>query len=311
MDTSFSSLRVGTRNSALALAQTTLALQALENAWPSLPNDTYTIIPMKTTGDRIDKQALYDIGGKALFCKELDDGVLKGTLDIAVHSLKDIPTDMSKDLCIAAVLPRADARDALIGRYTLEQLPIGATVGTCSLRRQAQLLFMRPDLHIKPLRGNVPTRIKAVQDGIVDATVLAIAGLNRLSLQEMIAEIFEPDTILPASNQGMIAITCRRNDISLINFLKKANHQSTYRIAMAERHVLSLLQGTCRTPVGVYGTMKDNDTIHLDVMLSNVLGTMMWKEHYEGQNDTVVATVVTENLLKRAGDNAMDILGKR
>jgi hydroxymethylbilane synthase len=250
-------LRIGTRGSALARTQTHLACQALSAAEPLYAAaGAFAITPIKTSGDTIDDRPLHDIGGKALFCRELDAAVLADAVDIAIHSLKDIPAQLDPRLKIAAVLPRADCRDALVSmnNAALLDLPEGARIGTCSLRRQAQVLTLRPDVRLVPLRGNVPGRIEKMRRGDCDAVILAAAGLERLGLVAAASEIFAPSAFTPAGGQGFIAvvIAATQDNPALLTALARINHAPSFHAASIERAFLLALNGSCHTPIGAY-----------------------------------------------------------
>lgn len=258
-------LRIGTRGSALARTQTSLACQALSAAAPVYAAaGAFDVIALKTSGDVIDDRPLHDIGGKALFCRELDAAVLADTVDVAVHSLKDIPAQLDPRLKIAAVLPRADCRDVLVSRdkQTLLQLPQGARVGTCSLRRQAQLLAFRPDVRLIPLRGNVPGRLEKMHRGDCDAVILAAAGLQRLGLEQTVTEFFDTHTFTPAGGQGLIAlvVAAEQDDPVLLDALAAINDAASFHAAAVERAFLAALNGTCHTPIGAY--CDERGTLH-------------------------------------------------
>jgi hydroxymethylbilane synthase len=213
--------------------------------------DAVEIVVVKTEGDRILDRTLAEIGGKGLFTQEIEDGLAAGTLDIAVHSMKDMPTVLPDGLTISAVLPRADPRDALIakGPKRIADLPRGAVVGTASLRRAAQLAAVRPDLVIVPLRGNVQTRLRKLDAGEVEATMLAMAGLDRLSLAHVASAALAPEEMLPAVAQGAIGIECRADDAPVLELLARINHVETMTRITAERGFLAALDGSCRTPI--------------------------------------------------------------
>src|SRR6476469_9060159 len=225
-------LKLGTRGSALALAQSRKVAAAIETAqrWPE---GYIEIVPMVTTGDTIQDRPLAEIGGKALWTKELDKALLNGDVDFCVHSMKDVESIRPKDIHIAAVRPRGDVRDRIIGAESIEKLKQGAVVGTSSPRRKAQLLAMRPDLKILPIRGNVETRLRKVEDGEFDATLLACAGLKRLGIDAGTA--IPTEVILPAPAQAVIGIECRTDDNRTQSVLTTINNQITYWSVMAER----------------------------------------------------------------------------
>ncbi|RVU36411.1 hydroxymethylbilane synthase [Hwanghaeella grinnelliae] len=242
-------LRIGTRGSPLALAQAYEARDRLLEAHPGL---SVEIVEIKTTGDKVQDRPLAEIGGKGLFSKELDAAQLENRVDIGVHSMKDLETHMPDGIVLAAFLPREDVRDALICPTVsrLADLPEGAVVGTSSLRRQAQILAMRPDLKVVPFRGNVQTRLRKLAAGEADATLLAMAGLNRLSMEDIAATALEPEELLPAVAQGAIGITTRAGADEILDLLAPLNDPETAWRVTAERAFLAELDGSCRTPIG-------------------------------------------------------------
>ena len=251
-------LRVGTRGSPLALAQARLVRAALLAAEPSLGDAAVEIVVVSTQGDRIQDRTLAEIGGKGLFTEEIEAGLLQGSLDLAVHSTKDMPTLLPDGLVIGGVLPRADPRDALIARgpRSIAELPLGAIVGTASLRRQAQLCASRPDLVVVPLRGNVQTRLRKLEAGDVQATFLAMAGLIRLGLEGVVSKALEPEEMLPAVAQGAIGIECRADDAPVLELLARVNHAPTLACITAERAFLGALDGSCRTPIAALAELE-------------------------------------------------------
>lgn len=258
-------IRIGTRGSPLALAQTRMVIAALAGVMKWSAEEAAirtTIVPIKTSGDRIQDRPLADLGGKGLFAKELEEALLRNEIDCAVHSLKDMPTALPEGLILDCVLPREDPRDALIAAVgkSLEDLPKNARFGTSSVRRQAMLLNRRPDLRIVPLRGNVETRLSKVTAGDMEATVLAIAGLNRLGKQASARAVLDISEMLPAVAQGAIGIECRGQDKGLIEALQRINDTETHLAVTLEREFLTVLDGSCKTPIGGYarrsGDMK-------------------------------------------------------
>jgi hydroxymethylbilane synthase len=242
-------LRLGTRGSPLALAQAHETRDRLLAAHPDLGPQGVEIVVLKTTGDRIQDRPLAEVGGKGMFTKELEEALLAGRIDIAVHSMKDMPTFLPEGLVIECLLPREDPRDALIGGVAcIADLPQGAVVGTSSLRRQAQLLAYRPDLRVTNLRGNVDTRLRKVAEGAVAATLLAVAGLRRLG-READGKPISPDEILPAVAQGAIGVEQRAGDAEVTALLAPLNHAETAARVAAERAMLAELDGSCRTPI--------------------------------------------------------------
>lgn len=241
-------INIGTRASALALKQAEMVRDALQAAHAGL---TCVLVPMTTTGDQIQDRSLNNAGGKGLFTKEIEDALLDGRVDIAVHSMKDMPTVLPDGLIIPAVLPRADVRDAFFSRHGggFFDLPAGAVIGTASLRRQAILKAMRPDIDITLLRGNVQTRLAKLQSGVVDATILAVAGLSRLDILDKAQAIFSVDDMLPAVAQGAIGIECRAGDTRIEALLAAINCHETLLAITAERAFLHTVDGSCRTPI--------------------------------------------------------------
>jgi hydroxymethylbilane synthase len=249
-------LRLGTRGSRLALAQARKVAAAIETAqrWP----DGYVeIVPITTTGDKIQDRPLAELGGKALWTKELDKALLAGDVDFCVHSVKDVESVRPSEIHIAAVRPRGDVRDRIIGAESIDQLKQGAVVGTSSPRRKAQLLRLRPDLKIVSIRGNVETRIGKVESGEVDATLLAAGGLKRIGIDTGTA--IPPEIILPAPGQAVIGIECRTNDTRTQSVLTSVNNQITYDCVMAERAFTRALGATCASPVAAFCVLEDGD----------------------------------------------------
>jgi len=245
-------LRIGTRGSPLALIQARELQAALATAHPELAApDAVEIVVIKTTGDSVTNRTLAAIGGKGLFTKEIEEALLAGTIDLAVHSLKDMATVLPPGLAIACHLPRVDPRDAFVsrGRRRFLDLPPGAVLGSAALRRQAQALRARPDLRVVPIRGNVETRLRKMEEGRVDGTLLAVAGLKRLGLEHVIVEILPDDLMLPAPAQGIIAMETRAADPRVRNYLAPIDHAATAARATAERALLAALDGSCRTPI--------------------------------------------------------------
>jgi hydroxymethylbilane synthase len=253
------SIRIGTRASKLARAQAEMLRNALMGVHPQLKIE---IVPMTTAGDRELHKQLTDWGYKGLFTKELEDALLKGEIDLAVHSMKDMPSILPEGLTIAAMLPRADVRDAWVSPHyaSLDDAPQGATIGTSSARRAAQLLNRRPDLKIVPLRGNVETRLRKLEENVASATLLAAAGLTRLGMADKIRNFISPDLFLPAVAQGAIGVECKAGRTELRAMLALIDHSPTTRCVTAERAMLRVLDGSCRTPIAGLATL-DNRTI--------------------------------------------------
>jgi hydroxymethylbilane synthase len=244
--------RIGTRGSPMALRQTALVRDRLVAAHPDLAAaGAVEIVTIRTTGDRVQDRLLAEIGGKGLFAKEIEEALIAGQIDLAVHSLKDLETWLPEGLAIACVLPRDDPRDVLVAtaRVSFASLPEGSRVGTASLRRQAQLLRRRPDLAIVPIRGNVNTRMRKLDAGEVDALVLALCGLGRLGEAGRATEILPRDVMLPAVGQGALAIECRAADDTVRRLVEPLHDPMSAACVGAERAMLAALDGSCRTPI--------------------------------------------------------------
>ena len=249
-------LRLGTRGSPLALAQARKVAAAIETAqrWP---DGWVQIVEIKTTGDKVQDRPLYELGGKALWTKELDRALLDGEVDFCVHSMKDVESVRPKEIHIAAVRPRGDVRDRLVGADSIDGLKRGAVIGTSSRRRAAQMMRLRPDLQIVPLRGNVETRLKKVEAGEIDATLLAAAGLKRLEITAGTA--IPTEVLLPSPGQAVIGMECRTNDTRTQSVLTSVNNQITYDCVMAEREFTRALGATCASPVAAFCVLEDGD----------------------------------------------------
>jgi hydroxymethylbilane synthase len=251
-------LLIGTRGSPLALWQARHVCALLLSAHGLTDGDVELAI-ITTSGDRIKDRPLREFGGKGLFTKEIDEALLASKVDLAVHSMKDLPTDLPSKIIIGAVLPRGDVRDAFISSHakSLAELPEGAVVGTSSLRRQAQILRARPDLRVMDLRGNVETRLHKIEQGEADATVLALAGLERLGLASHAAAVLSTEEMLPAVAQGAIGVACRADDKSTIALLAPLNDATTAACVTCERSFLATLEGSCKTPIAGLAEMAD------------------------------------------------------
>jgi len=277
-------VRIGTRASKLAQTQTRWVQARVAEALGARPEDADKVAPLvliTTTGDRVQDRRLLEIGGKQLFTKEIEEALLDGRVDMAVHSMKDVPAEQPQGLAIAAVPVREDPRDAFVSRKwgSLAELPEGATIGTASLRRQAQLLAARPDLTITMLRGNVDTRLRKLDEGECDATLLAAAGLNRLGLSEVIRELFDPTAMPPAPGQGALALQTRVADAG-VEWLMRLHHRPTELAVAAERGALAALEGSCRTAIGAHATI-DGDQLKLVVEALSADGRERWRREAE------------------------------
>lgn len=304
------SIRFGTRGSPLALLQAEEVRRKLLAVHPDIEKETtIEIVPIHTTGDWKPEQKetrFVDLGGnKGLFTKEIEEALLGGHIDLAIHSMKDVDSRLPDGLEIAALLDRSDPRDAFIGRTarTLDELPAGASVGTSSLRRQAQILARRPDLRVVPLRGNVDTRLRKLADGMADATLLAVAGLARLGATDKISSIMETDVMLPAAAQGAIGIETRRDDHALRQFLMPLNSHETSLCVGAERALLYVLDGDCKTPVAALARLTGAglNEITLEALVAKPDGTEIIRLTRTGsaQDFMVVGTELGQMLKDR------------
>jgi len=304
-------LRIGTRGSALALWQAEWVKTRLEALWPELQVE---LVPIRTSGDKIQDVSLATLGGKGLFVKEIEDALLAGTVDLAVHSVKDLPGDFPEGLTLSVVPEREDARDVLITKHgeTLTELPTGTRVGTSSLRRQALLLHLHPGLRIEMLRGNVDTRLRKQREGIVDATVLAAAGLKRLGLTPEHSYALDDLVFLPAIGQGALGIETRVNDEVVLAFVEPLNHEATAMAVSAERAFLRRMGGSCRTPLAAKGTVRDG-LVHLTALIASPDGKHLIRGEQEGPTISTeqIGTTLAERLLERGGQEILEELKKR
>ena len=277
-------LRIGTRGSPMALRQTTIVRDRLIAAHPELGEaGAVEIVTIRTTGDRVQDRLLAEIGGKGLFAKEIEEALLAGRIDLAVHSLKDMETWLPDGLVIACVPPRDDPRDALVSASgaSLAALPHGAKIGTASLRRQAQLLRHRPDLSIVPIRGNVNTRLRKMEAGEVDALIVALCGLERLDMSGHATEILSRELMLPAVGQGALAIECRTANEAVRQLLEALHDAISAACVAAERAMLAALDGSCRTPIaGLAET--GGDLLTIEGLLLNEDGSKEIRGRLEG-----------------------------
>jgi hydroxymethylbilane synthase len=273
-------IRLGTRGSPLALIQAEEIRRRLLEAHPHLHTEAdIEIIPIRTTGDwkpeHKDRRFIEMGGNKGLFTKEIEEALEANYIDVAVHSMKDVASAIPDTFDIGAVIKRGDPRDAFIGRtvQTLEALPSGAVVGTSSLRRQAQILAQRPDLKVIPLRGNVETRLKKLEDGLADATLLAVAGMSRLGVDGRISSILSVETMLPAAAQGALGVEIRSHDDDMRALLNLINDPTTFSCVMAERAVMRAIDGSCHTPAGAYAVFTKDGKLAIEAMVSRADGS--------------------------------------
>jgi len=273
-------IKVGTRASPLALAQSNIFINSLKAKDSSLE---FEIVKITTTGDRIQDRALSEAGGKGLFTKEVEEHLLEGKIDCAVHSMKDMPTQLPEGLIIPCLLPREDVRDAFFSfkSKTIEGLAKGSVIGTASLRRQAIIKSIRPDLEVKVFRGSVGTRIEKLKAGEVDATLLAVAGLNRLGKIDLAQQILEPEFMLPAVAQGAVGIEIREDDKYMREVISSVHSFETELRVTAERSFLEILDGSCKTPIAALMSMPDNQgRARLDILVARPNGDDVKKASY-------------------------------
>jgi hydroxymethylbilane synthase len=274
------------------MAQAYETEKLLKSAHPDLAGEgAMEIVEINTTGDIVQDRALSEVGGKGLFSKEIDAAMMDGRIDIAVHSMKDLETWMPDGISLVSVLEREDPRDALITDKagSFADLPAGSLIGTSSLRRQAQILSRRPDLKVGLFRGNVQTRLRKLSDGEADATLLAVAGLNRLDKTDVIAEILEPDDLLPAVAQGAIGITCRTDDQRSCDYVRAINHNETMVRVTCERAMLEALDGSCRTPVGGLAEFTEDGILVLRGLVAKADGSEVYETSRKGLAADAVA----------------------
>lgn len=276
-------LKIGTRQSLLALWQSNYIASCLRERYPECRVELKKIV---TKGDKILDVPLAQIGGKGLFTKEIEEELLDGTIDLAVHSLKDMPTVMPEGLCLTAITARANAGDAFVSnKYAnFAELPLGAIVGTSSLRRKAQLLAARPDLQITNLRGNVDTRLRKLDEGLYDAVILAAAGLERLGHGDRIRSLIPASVCLPAVGQGALAIECRADDAETRAMLDCLNDVPTRRATSAERAFLGLVEGGCQVPIGVHADVNKN-AIRVEAIIAALDGSVVLRDTITGSAD--------------------------
>jgi len=307
-------VKLGTRGSPLALAQAYETKRRLAEAFPDelAADDAVEICVIKTTGDMVLDKALKDVGGKGLFTKELDVSLLNGDVDCCVHSMKDVPTWLVPGTILPCNLPREDTRDAWIspsGKLPHE-MPDGSVIGTASLRRQAQLYAINPTFKCVNFRGNVQTRLKKLDEGIVDATMLAKAGLNRMGLEEHITAVLEWDTMLPATAQGAIGIQIREDDERMSRYMAALNHAETKVAVDCERAFLAALDGNCRTPIAGQAKLV-GDTLEFTGLIAKVDGTTIFTTDRKGPKEEAekMGREAGEELKAKCGNDALAFFG--
>jgi len=304
------SLRIGTRRSQLALWQANWVKSELLKRHPSL---SIQLVTIKTKGDKILDVPLAKVGGKGLFVKEIEEALLQKRVDLAVHSMKDMPAELPPGLCIGPIPPRENPADVLIAKNNLAftQLPAGARIGTSSLRRAAQLLGIRPDIEIVPLRGNLDTRLRKLVDPTegLDAIVLAAAGVLRLGLENRITEYLDSRIMLPAAGQGALCIEIRQDDRSVADKVSGLNHPPTRQIVLGERSFLHRLEGSCQVPIAAHGEIKGYQ-IQLDGLVADVEGREIIRDHLMGpvDNAETIGRALAEQLLIKGADKILEKL---
>lgn len=300
---------IGTRGSKLALWQANFIADCLRTQYKGLAVELKHIT---TKGDKILDVPLAKIGGKGLFTKELEEAMLSGEIDIAVHSLKDMPTLLPEGLILAAVTERADPGDALVSRNygSFDALPQGARLGTSSLRRRAQMLACRPDLQVFDLRGNVDTRLRKLDEGTFDAVILAAAGLKRLGFSDRIRQILPTDICLPAVGQGALAIEAREKDAAVLEILAFLDHADTRAATAAERAFLRTVEGGCQVPVGVYAVVEANE-VHLEALIADLEGKKVLRSRLSGAMDAAetLGESLALRLLEQGGREILESAG--
>jgi hydroxymethylbilane synthase len=301
-------LKIGTRASLLAMAQAHETRSRLMAAH-GLPEDAFEVVPIATTGDNIQDRALTEAGGKGLFTKELEDALYDRRIDIAVHSSKDMPTQLPEGLELSAFLPREDARDAFIGKTarSIAELPHGAKIGSSSLRRQALIRRLRPDLDVVLFRGNVQTRLRKLDEGVAEGTILALAGLKRLGLEEIVTDLMALEDFPPAPGQGAICIESRIGDAAVGKMLSAIHHEPTGQALACERAFLAALDGSCRTPIAGYATI-DGDRLSFNGLIITPDGTQSHAIKAEGQAGDAarIGQKAGEDVRARAGETFFD-----
>lgn len=297
---------IGSRRSNLAMTQTRWVIDQLNKL--GLPYE-FEIKEIVTKGDQILDVTLSKVGGKGLFVKEIEKAMYDGEIDMAVHSMKDLPSEMAEGLLIGAVPDRVDPRDAFISNsgQTLMELPAGSIVGTSSLRRSAQVLAARPDLKIQWIRGNIDTRLRKCREENFDAIILAAAGLERVGwTKDIVTEFLDPETCLPAVGQGALGIECREDDEDLIQLLDKINHPDTARTVSAERSFLHTIEGGCQVPIGGYAVLQGDGQVSLTALVGSPDGKITFKENIIGNDPIAIGREVADKMLNEGAKEVLD-----
>ncbi len=303
-----SNIKIGTRGSKLALWQANWIKTELNKNTPTF---SIEIVIIKTKGDKILDVPLAKVGGKGLFVKEIEEALLDGRIDLAVHSMKDMPADLPEDLCIGPVPKRENPADVLISKngFLLSELEPQARIGTSSLRRASQIKHAKPDFIILPLRGNLDTRIKKLETGDLDAIVLAAAGVKRLNLERRITEYLDYDIMLPAVGQGALCIEIRKHDLEIEKIVSKLNHPETRAVVMGERAFLRTLGGSCQVPVAAYGEINKN-SFTLSGLVADIDGKIIIKDTITGPEDSSesLGIMLAQRLLLMGADKILEKL---
>ncbi len=303
-------LILGTRGSKLALRQSTIVKEELEKVWPDL--EVFLRI-IRTTGDKITDVPLAKIGGKGLFVKEIEEALFRKEIDLAVHSMKDVPSELPDGLIIGAIPMREDPRDVVVSRLglPLKDLPEFSLIGTSSLRRTAQLKCVRPDLRIENLRGNLDTRLKKVKEGKYDAVILAAAGIKRMGWEDLIDEYLDPEFFMPAISQGALGIEIRANDPVTYELVRPLHHLPTSYAIEAERSFLKRLEGGCQVPIGGHCFVENNNgRLRLIGMIASVDGTEFYRGELSGsvEEASEIGKKLADDLLSKGGKRILDLV---
>ncbi|WP_078391838.1 hydroxymethylbilane synthase [Shouchella patagoniensis] len=297
---------IGTRRSKLALTQTYWVIDQLKQL--GVPYE-FEIKEIVTKGDRILDVTLSKVGGKGLFVKEIEEALRSKEIDVAVHSMKDVPSELLEEFTLAAITDREDPRDALVSEnhVPLDELPAGAIVGTSSLRRSAQILNRRPDLKVQWIRGNVETRLRKLKEEKFSAIVLAAAGLNRLGYsQELVTEYLNQDICTPAIGQGALGLECRKNDEEVVDLLGNLHHEATGKAVVAERSFLKTMNGGCQVPIGGYAVLLEDGAIQLTGLVGSPDGKTILKETKTGTNPEQLGVDIAHVLSKQGAEEILD-----
>ncbi|QKS71881.1 hydroxymethylbilane synthase [Paenalkalicoccus suaedae] len=297
---------IGSRRSNLALTQTKWVIKKLEAL--GLPYE-FEIKEIVTKGDKILDVMLSKVGGKGLFVKEIEQAMYDGEIDMAVHSMKDLPSVIAEGLTIGAVPEREDPRDAFISNsgQPLAELPEGAIVGTSSLRRSSQVLMQRPDIKIQWIRGNIETRLRKCREEDYDAIILAAAGLSRVGWDSsIVSEFMSPETSVPAVGQGALGIECRADDQELLDLLAHINDENTARTVAAERSFLHTVEGGCQVPIAGYATLNDNNDVTLTALVASPDGKEVYKETITGSDPVAIGKQAAEKMLSEGAKELLD-----